>query len=409
MNQEKLQNPDAENYTWKENEKKESQELSVKDKKSLADSWTTMVVDSEEEPGNITEMDDAGVKKWMYESLMDDTNRLIDEWRIKPDEELIAKIQDEEDLEKKAKYEIKYIESIHKKIQHVRDAFNNARKKEHVEKSNKWDSWPKKMREGKDFNCVGATLLGIIFLEKAGIECSYGSPSGHAVNIAKLSNGDMWYVDFNNDKSQTRQIDPIKTEEADGISVLKFVEPVNRYKIIPVLDNSEIPLFVLGNLSALNKEAQEKEIPATEEEKRDKEEAESTLSKFKNEYSNIDFGKISERLYPEYGEIGEGEEMKMENERVGFLDSFEAPIEEYTRSLSKKWVDDLVKEIKKLEEIEGFFSGDDRILSESSETLKNILYLYRKSLEKIKVQRPELYQEAVSMVVQRWENLGEKK
>lgn len=409
MNQENPTNLEGESFTWEGGEKKENRELSIEEKKELAASWSSMVVDGEDIPENIESMNNEQMKEWLYRSLMDDMERLIDEWGLKPDQKLIMKIQEKDNPDKKAECEIEYIKSIHTMMRRRRNSFENARKKKKIEKSNKWDSWPKMMRESKDFNCVGATIIGMKFLNDAGIESFHGSPSGHSINVVKLSNGDWYYVDFINDIRQTQNIDDIEEMEIEGVRVLKPKEPINQYKLIPIQENSEIPEAVLGNLSVLSMDAQDEKRPETHEAKIEKEEADKYLARYSDEYKETDFHKIKSILYPKRHALNDSEEMSEEHERIEFIQSFEQPIQEFTRSLSKKQIDGLIKEINKLKGIKEFFSGDDKILSESSETLRNILLLYRKNLEKVKTLKPEIYQEAIDMVIKRWEGLGGKK
>lgn len=410
MNIEKPLNSNAENFRWEQNELKETKELSSKEKGAITDSWVKMVVDNEEVPGGVEHMDNEEIKAWLYQSLMSDTGRLIDEWGIKPDKELISKIQKEKDSRKRTDYEIKYIESIHKKIQQSRNSFENARKKKHVEKSNKWDSWPKKMREVKDFNCVGATIIGMKFLEDAGIESYHGTPSGHSVNVVHLSNGEWYYEDFLNNIRQTQKMSNIEEVEIAGVRVLKPAEPVNDYKFIPIQQNSEVPEAILGNLSVLSSDVQDQKTPKTHEGQLEKHEAEKFFIQYSAEYKNTDFHKMKSMLYPKRYALNESEEMSREHDRIEFIQNLEQPIQEYTRSLSKKQIDKLIEEVReKIKDIKEFFSGDDKILSGSSETLGDVLRLYRESLGKVRSQKQGLYQEAVNMVIGRWENLSRMK
>ena len=165
--------------------KQERQEISSEQKKILGKVWTEMVVDNSDTPENIRDMPNEEIKKWLFESTMKDIESFTNELRLKNDQVLIEKIQKTENLDEKSVLELEYIRNIHAQVDNIVHNFDESENK-----STKWDSWPKRMRETKEFNCVGATLLGINFLEKSGIKSYYGNPGGHVVNIAKLSNGE---------------------------------------------------------------------------------------------------------------------------------------------------------------------------------------------------------------------------
>src|SRR3989339_1793781 len=168
--------------------KQERQEISPEQKKILGEVWAEMVVDNSDTPKNISGMTTEEIKKWLFESAMKDVESFTNELGLKNDQVLIEKIQKTENLGEKSPLELKYIRNVHAQVDSLVHNFDRSENK-----STKWDSWPRRMRETKEFNCVGATLLGINLLEKGGIKSYYGNPGGHVVNIAKLSNGEWCF------------------------------------------------------------------------------------------------------------------------------------------------------------------------------------------------------------------------
>lgn len=290
-------NPEKEIYSH--NFEKEKNELSIGEKRQLSEAWCGVVLGKEDCSQDIETMSNDGVKEWMYGSLMREIESLAKDWKLEPDEELINKIQEQQDLENKEKLEAEYIKKMHDKVSRIAKDFDMASADVH------WSSWPQRMRETGKFNCVGATLIGTRFLDKAGIKSYYGSPAGHAINIAKLSNGEWWYADFLADKKWVKKFKPSETRVAN-VRTLKIDDKDNNFKLIPLLENSEAPSSILDNLSELQKEKITKNMP--------KEDADYIL-KFQEKFKDIDFGNLSYKLYPEVCALEESEEMKEEIER----------------------------------------------------------------------------------------------
>jgi hypothetical protein len=256
---------------------------------------------------------------------MEDISELSNEWGIESDKSLS---------------EEEYIEEL--QIQ-----MNNLPKK--TRRDTYWDSWPKKMREDKGFNCVGATLLGINSLKKKRIESYYGNPWGHVVNIAKLSNGKYMYIDLKNDK-----VIEIKPEEISlgGHKALKVNDNSIDYKLIPIHDNSVVAGSIIGNLSRL-------EVEKGNEERQDI-------------YQNI-----KQKLFPELKEIEDTEEMKAEKERVESIQEAEKDAKDYFNKLSEEKKKVVFQEaISKKESIKDSFvnmSLSEGYSSELQEFLKLIM------------------------------------
>lgn len=256
----------------------------------MAEVWSNVVLGKEDDLQDIETMTSEDIKKRLFDSLMQEIETLAKEWKLEPDENLIKKYKKkEQDLEKRSKLEVEYIKAMHDRVSEITKNFDMA------SASVKWSSWPTRMRETKEFNCVGSTLFGMKFLEKAGIKSYFGSPAGHAANIAKLSNGELWYADFIQDKKLTKKLN-YSEENFGNKPVMKLDYDNGTVKSIPLLENSEISSSILENFSELKKEPLGQKIPI--ENIKEKETADY-IAKFKKPFSDVDFGNLNRKLYPE--------------------------------------------------------------------------------------------------------------
>lgn len=376
----------------------EKQELTPEQKITLGESWTKMAVDNASVPEDVSKMDNKNLKKWLFESTMKDIGCLADEWGLKADNDLIEKIQKTEDLNEKSTLELDYIGNAHAQVSKIVQNFDRSGRK-----STKWDSWPKRMRETKEFNCVGATLLGINFLEKGAIKSYYGNPAGHVLNIARLSNGDWWYVDFRNGKNSVIKIEPEETSLVDT-PVLKINHPSIDYKLIPLYDKSEAPCSILSNLASLKRKIKYKNIPDKNIERKEEREY---LQRYDDNFKKADFSTFHQSLYPKFIEVEDMKEMQREIVRIETLRDFEKPVQDYLGVLTKKQEETLTEKIKtKKKDIEDLFYKDDKsILHQASLELKKALNLYLENLRAVKDKQPEIYQEAIDKIVGRIRNL----
>ena len=376
----------------------EQQELTSEQKRTLGEAWSEMAVDNTSLPENISNMTHKDLKKWLFESVMKDVESFANELGLQTDQSLIEKIQKTKSLDEKSALELEYIKKVCEQVDDMTGNFDVS-----GNKSTKWDSLPKRMRETKEFNCVGATLLGINFLEKGGIKSYYGNPVGHVINIAKLSNGEWWYVDFRNGKQNIIKIEPEETSLAD-VPVLRINHPSIDYRLIPIYENSEAACSILSNLSSLKRTAEDLNIPNEDIEKK---EAKEYLEKYKENFKKTDFSLFHQTLYSKFIKIGETKEMQEEIRRIDNMRDIEKLSHDYTKTLSKKEKAAIIKEIKsKKEALENlFYKDDESILQKASPKLKKILELYLKNLRKIKEKQPEIYQETINKIVGRIRNL----
>ncbi|MEK7665147.1 MAG: hypothetical protein AAB361_03325 [Patescibacteria group bacterium] len=357
-----------------------------------------MIVDNVNAPENIDEMTQDEIKKWLFRSIMKDTEILAEELGLQIDADLVEKIKKTKNLDKKSALELEYIKKVHSQVDDIVQNFDKSAKK-----STKWDSWPKKMREIKEFNCVGATLLGIHLLENGGIKSYCGNPADHILNIVKLSNGEWWYVDFMNGKKNIKKIEPEEIIIAET-PVLKTKQPNIDYKLIPIYENSEVVGSVLGNLSCLKQEAED---PNISDENIEKREAKEYLEKYSHNFQKADFSLLQESLYPKLIEIDETEEMQQEIERINTMREFVKPVQDYVKTLTIEQKRAIIEEVKhKKEAIESlFYQEDTSVLEDVSPKLRKALELFLESLKDAKDKQPEVYQEVVELVIDKMRSL----
>ncbi len=300
-------NPEKETLEYNskiENECMENKELSCEEKRQLVETWGEVVLGRADNLLDTEAMKNEDVKKWLFSSLMREIEILAKEWKLEPDEDLIKKIQEEQDFDNKSKFEVEYIRVMYDKVSKITKNFDMS------SFSVKWSSWPARMRETKEFNCVGATMLGMHFLKKAGIKSYYGSPVGHAVNIAELSNGEFWYADFIQDKKLTKKLN-LSEKQSGNKQILELDYDDGKVKQIPLLENSEISSAILENFSDLKKESINQKIPIKNIKEQ---ETADYIAKFKKQFSEVDFGGLNRKLYPVICALEETEEMKEEVE-----------------------------------------------------------------------------------------------
>jgi hypothetical protein len=134
-------------------------ELSSEEKKTLADAWFNLVLGRKNDSTDVEGFDNEQMRAWLYDSLISETLVLRNEWGINPD---IEKYQealdavDKEDFTKKGNVQFRFIDFLNDKIVD----FDTSHPKG-LGRPRRWESWPKTMRESKNFNCVGATLFAI--------------------------------------------------------------------------------------------------------------------------------------------------------------------------------------------------------------------------------------------------------
>lgn len=373
-----------------ENEKKN--ELTILEKKQIGEFWPEMIlgVSAEQDQIDVSKMNEEEIRRWMYDGLIGETEKLIEEWGIKADAELIEKISVENDLEARAQLQIEYIKKCQQEMIRFFDSVKNE--------SSRWSSWPRNMRESGNVNCVGATLIGISLLDRAGIENYFGSPVGHAVNIVRLSNGNWWYVDLRNGEKSVQKITPEITQ-IDGCDVLKFENKVIDYRTVIIGKKDSVINSILGNLYAAFHEANDSDIS---DEDLDKRVAIEYISKFSKQFSEINFKSIRNKFFGKELLLKSSEIMQKEKDRIDKLHGFDQQeLDKFIKGLSLEQRKALKSETReKIVYVKNFFFKDDEyVLEVASFNLSHALKILRTSLKKIKESDHDLYVEIVKRLV----------
>lgn len=370
--------------------------LTLEQKKILADAWVNLVVDCEKTPENLEELEQEELKEWMFQALMHDVKRLLAEWEIESDELKTRNIVLEIDIEKKSQLEKEYILEMHKK---VRNKVQNFPKRE----SRRWNSWPKTMRELGSFNCVGASMLGIEILENAGIQSYYGNPVGHVINIAKLSNGDWWYVDFLNDDSQCKKINP-REIMITGMKVLEIHEDDIDYSLIPIDNDSEITESIINNLITMSYEVTDDTI---DDDNKGKIFAKKYLEENKNIFPTIEnLESIHTLMFPKKNKLLESSELAKEREHIRKLHK-KSSSSEYFHSLTeieeKEVIDSLCTNISLIEKL--FRYGEEDFYDVATKQSSKFIRFLHEEMEEKRKENENKYNLMVDRILEKIKKL----
>lgn len=245
------------------------------------------------------------------------------------------------------------------------------------------------MKERKRFNCVGAIQLGSALLKEAGIETSIGNPASHVVNIARLANGDWWYVDLMNGGSQIRPITPTEIKLGSA-SVLRLNEPEIDYRLVPLYSTDEMPVFVLGNLASLQRDAQEEE---TDDEILA---AREYANRFRDTFQRVDLSELTDRLYPHAHDVQGTDEMREETERINRLYSDDLSIKELLAPLSQAELLALVANLKdQIDPVRAYLLEVGKPPADLEDPARAFLIAYRESLQRVAQGNEEEYRRLV--------------
>lgn len=360
-------------------------ETQIENKKQIAQMWSEMILGTDVAEMDFDKMDDKELKQWFTETLSKEIVKTRNEFGIKPEDSLLEKIKDSKNVEEKAELQEEYILDCQNKMQAFIEEF---RKREYH--STRWVTMPLLMSETKSFNCVGASMIGWNLLEKADIENYFGKPVGHVVNVAKLANGDWWYVDFLNDRSQVRKIEP-QIKKICGIDTLEINERDIIYKYIPLADGNGAIDSILTNMDGLKYEAEDPDIPDDLPEKKI---AKDYLVRFNEYFSEIDFESLRGRLFPEMVRLLESDEIGDERRRVRkmqriYSEIFPAIKKSYELSKWKLIVSEAKNNLSLVERF--FYHDDNEALLSLSDDLKEVLKKYSEKMADLKMHDEETY------------------
>jgi hypothetical protein len=370
-------------------EQKTKPELTPEQKRALGEVWTDFAIDNEVVPENIEGMEAEELRNWLFETLMKDTERMVEEFGLKVDKKLVKEIKETDNIDEKSQLEMRFLEDICEKVGNIVNGFSK-------ERSRRWVSWPKLIRETRDFNCVGATLIGINLLEKTGIKHLFGNPTGHVVNIVELSNSKRLYVDMLNGTDGIIELDA-KEVSIEGIKTLKAKPNKSDYSLIPIYQKEICVGSVLGNLAGIAVEAEDATIP---DDNLGKVNAVAFMNKYKDRVPDIDLSVVTDVLYPEKTRMRKSAEMKFEKRRVEVLWSVSESTHDYINSLSAQEKVQLKQNLKQNKSLieQLILNNDKSVLVSFSSHLKEVMLIMVKQLEQVKQRHPEFYNEAVEMV-----------
>lgn len=250
-------------------------EISPEIKKQIVNFWFKNILIEEQD---LEEGEDVGEQ--LYKSLINDTSKLIDHWNLSPSNILLGKINGERDIERKSEAELEYIKIIKKLV----DGFIDQNAHKSILNNDRWNTYPRAMKESKKFNCLGAALIGEVLLSKAGVERYFGHPPGHVVNILKTANGRWWYLDLRN-KILT-EINPERFQE-EGQEFMRIKNPQIEYELLHLAPQKSVPAAIFGNFSAF---LSEKEKDGNKD---------STIYQIADQIEEINPEDIELKLFPE--------------------------------------------------------------------------------------------------------------
>ena len=375
---------------------KNETELSPVEKRKLLDFWHKVILgDSPDSVDDVGDLSRDEMRDLLHKKLMERVGDLLEQFGIETDESLIEQIFSEEDLNKKAELEVVYIRRIHKVLDDLVKKFDHSKPK-----STKWNSWPGRIADTKEFNCVGAVLLGTKLLEKAGVQQFTGNPPGHVVNIARLSNGDWWFVDFLNGENNVQKIEPVQ-REISGHQVLEIDHPMIDYRLVPITPKEEVGKYVVGNLASLQINAYE----ARDTEQIDDIEISEAVA-YAVEHGLLEMNDLSEYrayLFPSEVDFSDASEMQAESERIERLHAIVDVIAVSIKGFSVENIRKIFEEINRNEQvIRKFFYEDDlSIFNDSSPELAKLLNVYRDELADFKENHREEYEEVVEKMLRK--------
>lgn len=361
--------------------------------KDLAQVWSNLVLEEKEAvPSDIETFSDDELREWLYQSVLKEAGDLAQEWDLVPDEELVNKLKKEDEPDKKATLELQYIQDCQQRFKKFEDQIKTSK-----DKSDKWDLWPARMKQRGRFNCSGAALLGTYLLDHAGIKSVVGNPSGHVVNVAYLSDGRTYYIDFRN--NTTADISQSETTEIAGVKTLKVKDENIDFELLPVYSKEYNVAFLLENLDSLKDDAASKKEPKSDDERASLQEAREYMALHKEQMNSLDFQAWLVRLYKPSHDVSESKDMKQEAKRLKIMEKYEYPkrAKDYRQSLSPEAKMALDREAKQqiLGIRELMYKDNKQILSKVSKILKEFLEIYYEEMQKLKEKNPDLFNQII--------------
>lgn len=363
-----------------------------KQKKRLAQEWHNFT--SVEMPKNIDfeKLSDEEFTKLLYENLVKGVDLAIAEIGFEINNGLLAEINQETDTAKKTELQKQFIDSIIKQTRGLEEGGKFNRGKE-----DKWSFYPKQIKEDKRVNCSGATLLVGRILEKAGFKVDHGEAAHHAVSVAELADGNLYYVDSRRNSHNILALE----NEAKPIGDFYYHElknPKIAYeKIIPVPKEQAEVNIIISNYSSMRHEADKNDDQD--------EEATKQIEELDKIMGDINFDSLWGKLSPKRWEFHiKNSEWQEEEKRVdakhNFSDQVEKAVSDSIGNLSHEQKVSLTNELQKNgEKIYEFCSNLNYDLIGLKDSLSpeayQIVTVIRDTLESIRQQSQPAYEFAL--------------
>lgn len=365
-----------------------SAEFSVEERRQLANVWSRVVLGGRVEVPDSDRQTPEEFRQWLHETLMRETAALADEWGMVPDVDLVKRIQVAETPVERATLERAYLERCQELFNQRTSTFRPS-----SERSTKWDSWPDAMRESGSFNCAGSVLLGMRLLEAAGIRQWIGNPVGHVVNVAQLSDGSWWYVDFLN--RNVRPMQPAE-EEIGGVRSFAIREEGLEYRHMPLLDPTDAASVVLDNLSTLQHDAHESNADPDDLDVRA---ARAYVERFPGILDTMDLEPLTVKLSGQLHAAMETSVMRAEEERVRALHdlSDDARIRTFRDKIGNRAAQEefLRAVVPEVDRIHRFLSGEDATCDATDERIRRFAETIAEVIASKAARGTELHRELV--------------
>jgi len=151
------------------------------------------------------------------------------------------------------------------------------------------------MRERRDFNCVGASVLGMASLIQANLSWYCALAPNHVLLVVRLPSTRWCYVDFANGVVEVVSCKELELEE--GGTALCLEQRIGFFRTIVALPPEYLVHGVLGNCLTIKRLATEKEffVPGYEKES---ELARVYYDRYKDTFDALDFYGMCRPLFP---------------------------------------------------------------------------------------------------------------
>lgn len=369
----------------------QSEELPPELKSRLAGIWTELILGTDEAPPDVTAQSNAEFRQWLFESVMAEAKKLLVEWGVDAHADHVEKIRSEREPRARTDLQREYLGLIAEEIHALRDRLAPGEPK--------WDSWPSDMRANRRMNCVGSTLLVTTLLQRAGIEHFVGKPVGHSLPIARLDNGEWWYLDALNGRSQVRKVEP-KELRLVGVRTLEIHDPVIDYRIVPIRNPEILARAMVGNLNSLQHEGSEEFTPGDPA----AEQARAFLEQHRDTIGDFSFEGLDDRLDPSGQAVRESPEMGEEKARLDVLYDklYDGASREYVAGLPPEQRNAVLQEAKtRAADVHAFLHGDNGALQGAAAELVTYCQRLRDGLQLMQQKHPSLFDEYIERLVAR--------